>query len=102
MQIEKYVFISRSMNGNDCTTIIISAKNLEDALTKAYSYFGGRHPLTNRDFNQLLKNRNTEEQINLFRDFINETIVFLQCTSNIGSRGYVTELVNSLPVIDEE
>lgn len=34
------------MYGNDCTTITITAKNLEEALTKAYSYFGGRNPLT--------------------------------------------------------
>lgn len=87
------------MCGNDCTTIIITSKNLHDALTKAYSYFGGRPPLTNQDFYQLLCNRNTQEQIKLFRDFINETIAFLQRTS---SSGYVTELVNDLPVIDEE
>lgn len=85
------------MNGNDCTTIHIAAKNLEDALTKVYSYFGGRHPLTCKDFYQLLCNGNTQEQIKLFQDFINETIVFLQVTSE----RYVTELVNILPYIEE-
>lgn len=55
--------------------------------------------MINKDFYQLLCNRNTQEQINLFTDFINEAIVFLQCES---SRGYVTEIVNDLQVIDEE
>lgn len=87
--MNEYIFISADRNYEDeKTTIKIIAIDKEQALAKAYSYFGiGR--LQIEDFNILSKNVPMDRMCKIFEDFVNQKILYFVEVSNAC---YVDEL----------
>ena len=72
--MNEYIFISSEMYGENTTAMKIIATDEKEALSKAYSYFGGDSRLSVEDLNILIKNTSVERIYKLFKDFANQTI----------------------------
>lgn len=74
--MDEYIFISSAMCGNDITAMKIIATNQKQALSKAYSYFGGDSRLPIEDFNILAEHTSIQRIYRLFKDFTEQTILY--------------------------
>ena len=86
--MNEYIFVSSAINGTDTTAITIIAVDEHEALTKAYSYFGG-YKLEVSDFNTLCKNTPMQRMYRLFKDFTGQSILYFAQKQN---KYYVDDL----------
>jgi len=71
----EYLFITATNCGNDVAVITIKATDKNEALVKAYSYFGGGD-ITEEEFGILCQHNQLERMRQIFYAFTRETILY--------------------------